>query len=145
MAILDALLKLSAAQQVTADAVSTNTIDLGNTTPKRNAATGTPMCILVTITALGTTTGSAKLTAVQSAAEALTSPQIIGEIDLATADIAVGKQYKIALSAGIPPLRYLGLHYDITGTVDFTVDAFLQPDDMASIEPASYAKGYVTT
>jgi len=143
--ILDALLKLSAAQQVTADADSTNTIDLGNTTPKRNAATGEPLCCFVGITAAGTNTGSAKLTVIQSAAENLSSPQIIGEIDLAAADLAAGKQYKIALSAGIPPLRYLGLHYDITGTVDFTVDAFLQPDDMASIEPASYAKGYVTT
>lgn len=140
--ILDALLKLSAAQQVTADAVSTNTIDFGNVTPKRKVAVGEPMALLVAITAIGTNTGSAKLTAIQSAAANLSSPQIIGEIDLATADIAAGKVYIIPLSQGIAALRYFGANYDITGTVDFTVDAYCVPLSMASILAETYAKGY---
>lgn len=141
--ILDALLKVSAAQAVTADAVSTNTVDLGNVTPKRKIAVGEPMGFLVVITAIGTNTGSAKLTAIQSAAAALTSPQIVGEIDLATADIAVGKAYIIALSSGIPALRYMGINYDITGTVDFTVDAYGPiPLSMLSILAETYAKNY---
>jgi hypothetical protein len=43
--ILDSLLKLSAAQQVTADAVSGNTIDFGLVTPKRKVSTGEPMVV----------------------------------------------------------------------------------------------------
>lgn len=140
--ILDSLLKVSAAQQVTADAVSGNTVDLGNVTPKRKIAVGEAMALLVCITAIGTNTGSALFQAIQSAAAALTSPQIIGEIALATADIAAGKVYIIPLSQGIPALRYLGANYDITGTVDFTVDAYIVPLSMASILADTYAKNY---
>lgn len=140
--ILDALLKLSAAQAVTADAVSTNTID--SLAAGLNWATGEPMAIVIAIKLKGTNTGSAKLTAIQSAAANLGSPQIIGEIDIATADIALGNIFIIPLSQGIPSLRYLGINYDITGTVDFTVDAYLQPLAMASKQqPTIYPKGYL--
>ena len=140
--ILDALLKVSAAQQVTADAASTNTIDFGNTTPKRNVATGEPMAYVMVVTAIGTNTGSAKLLAIQSAAANLSSPQTVGQIDLATADIAAGKVYIIPLGQGIPALRYAGMYHDITGTVDYTVDAYLVPHSMASMLAAAYAKGF---
>lgn len=140
--ILDAYLKLSAAQQVTADAVSGNTIDFGNVTPKRKVAVGRPIGVLVVITAIGTNSGSAKLQAIQSAAANLGTPQIVGEIDLATADIAVGKAYIIPVGQGIPALRYFGANYDITGTVDFTVDAYAGDLDTLSILAESYAKNY---
>lgn len=144
--ILDALLKVSAAQQVTADAVSTNTVDMGNVTPKRRVSVGTAMAYVVAITAIGTNTGSSKLQAIQSAAAALTSPQILGEIDLATADIAAGKIYIIPLGSGIPALRYHGMNHDITGTVDYTVDAYgPMPMGMASILADTYAKGYTVS
>lgn len=141
--ILDALDKLAAAQQVTADAVTANTIDLGNVTPKRNIAVGEPMALVIAITAIGTNTGSAKFQAIQSAAANLGSPQIIGEIDLATADIAAGNIFVVPLGFGISALRYLGGNFDITGTVDFTVDVYLQPMSMAArAKPTNYAKGY---
>jgi hypothetical protein len=137
---VDSLLQLSEDQQVTADAVSENTIDLGSVTPKRKLGAGEPMAVVINISAIGTNTGSAKLTAVYSAAAALTSPVIVGEIDLVTADIAAGNVFVIPISQGIAALRYFGIHYDITGTVDFTVDAFLQPLKMASVQkPESYA------
>jgi hypothetical protein len=138
--ILDALLKLSANQQVTADAASTNTIDFGDVTPKRQVAVGEPMALVVACKAKGTHTGTVKLTAVQSAAADLSSPQIIGELDLLAAQVIAGKTYVIPLAQGTPGLRYFGAHYDIDGTVDFTVDAYLQPLSMASQEkPAAYA------
>jgi hypothetical protein len=140
--ILDALLQVSAAQQVTADAVSENTVDFGDVTPKRKVAVGEPLALVVAITALGTTTGSAVFQVIQSAAAALTSPQVIGSIALATADLAVGKVYIIPLGQGIPALRYAGANFDITGTVDFTVDAFITPLQMASILAETYAKNY---
>ena len=141
--IVDALLQLSLAQQVTADAVSTNTIDTGNTTPKRNMGVGEPMGCLIVITVIaGPNSGSAKLTLIQSAAAALTAPQILGEIDLVSADIAVGRTYLVAQSTGIDALRYLGLNYDITGTVDFTVSAYYGPLSMLKQRALTYSKGY---
>lgn len=141
----DALTRVCSAQAITADAVSVSSYDTGNITPKRKIATGEALALVVCITAIGTNTGSAKLQAIQSAAVGLDSgTQIIGEIDLATADIAAGKAYVIGLSQGIPGLRYVGANFDITGTVDFTVDAYIMPRDMASIAAESYAKNYVT-
>lgn len=141
--ILDALDKLSAAQQVTADAVSTNAIDLGNLTPKRRFGVGEPVGIGVFITAVGTNTGSAKLQAVYSAATGLTAPIIVGEVDLATADIAAGKSYFIPVTPGGPAaLEFLGANYDITGTVDFTVDSYVMPQSTFAQLSETYAKGY---
>ena len=140
--ILDALLKVCAAQAITADAVSVSSIDFGNITPKRKMGVGTPMGYLVAISAKGTTTGSSKIQAIESAAAALTSPQVVGELDLAAADHAVGKCFIIALSSGIPALRYGGLNFDITGTVDYTVDAFFGPLEYLAIQADTYAKGY---
>lgn len=140
--ILDALTKVSAAQQVTADAVSTSSYDCGNITPKRKMGVGRGLVAVVCITAIGTNTGSTKLQVIQSAAAALTSPQILGEIDLATADIAAGKIYIIPIGAGIPGLRYLGVNHDITGTVDYTVDTYITSREDAGILADTYAKGY---
>jgi Bbp16 len=140
--ILDALLKVSAAQQVTADAVSGNTIDFGNVTPKRKVAVGEPLALVVCITAIGTNTGSAKVQAIQSAGADLSSPVIIGEVDLATADIKAGKVIVVPLGQGVPAMRYAGANYDITGTVDFTVDAYITPLSMASTLAETYAKNY---
>jgi Bbp16 len=138
---VDALTLLSDGQQVTADAVSTNTIDFGNVTPKRKIGAGEPMGVQVSITAIGTNSGSAKLTVITSSAANLgTSPTIVGELDLATADIAAGKTYVIAISNGVDVQRYFGMNYDITGVVDFTVKAHMAPLAMlASRAPESYA------
>ena len=140
--ILDAYLQLSSGQQVTADAVSTNTIDNGNVTPKRRLGDGEPMGLMFAITAVGTNTGSTKLQAIQSASDNLGSAEIIGELDLATADIAAGKVYIVPIGRGKTALRYLGAYHDITGTVDYTVDCFFGPLSMLSAKAESYAKGY---
>lgn len=140
--IVDALCKLSAAQQVTADAASGNTYDAGLVTPKRKLGVGEALAVVFTISAIGTNTGSAKFQVITSAAANLGTPTIVGEVDLATADIAVGGTFIVPISQGVPALRYWGAYYDITGTVDFTVDAYLQPRDMASITAETYAKNY---
>lgn len=142
MGYMDALTKLAAAQQVTADAVGNNTYDAGNVTPKRKLGVGEPMGVLFVITALGTTTGSSKLQIITSAAASLTSPLIIGELDLAAADHAVGKAYVVAMSHGIAYLRYIGVNFDITGTVDYTVDAYMGPLSTLSSNYETYAKNY---
>lgn len=139
---LDALLKVAAAQQITADAVSASSYDTGNVTPKRNLAAGEPMVLVTFITAVGTNTGSTKIQAVQSAAAALTSPQILGETDLAAADIVAGKVVITPIGQGIPNLRYLGSQHDITGTVDYTVDQYIVPASDAAVIAQTYAKNY---
>lgn len=141
--ILDALLQLSDGQVVTADAVSTNSVDLGAMTPKRVPGVGEPMCVVVNIKAAGTNSGSLKITVVLSAAGALTAPIIVGEVDLAAADLVLGATVVVGISSGVPALRYLGVNYDVTGTVDVTVDAFYQPRSMASVHRnTAYAKNY---
>lgn len=141
--ILDKLLMVCSSQQVTADAVSEDYLDFGDVTPKRNIGTGEPMGYLVVIKVLGTTTGSSKIQAIQSATAGLGSgTQIIGEIDLAAADHAVGAAFIVPISQGIPALRYHGMNFDITGTVDYTVDAFLGRMKDLAIKAQTYAKGY---
>lgn len=141
--ILDSLLKVSAAQQVTADVVSTNTVDLGNVTPKRRIGAGEPMAYVMAITAVGTNTGSSKIQAIMSAAAALTSPVIVGEVDLVTADLVAGKIVIVPVGDGPATLRYAGMNHDITGTVDYTVDAYgPMPLALCSRIAESYAKGY---
>jgi hypothetical protein len=142
--ILDALTKVVTAQQVTADAASNNTFDGGNTTPKKRWGAGEPIGIAVCITAVGTNTGSAKVQAIMSAAENLGTPTIVGQVDLATADLAAGKSFFVPISPGhaSAALRYLGAYFDITGTVDFTVDAYIIPQSMYAQLAESYAKGY---
>lgn len=143
---LDALTKVSAAQQVTADAASGNTFDAGNVTPKRRLGVGEPMCFVMAITAIGTNTGSSKVQAIMSAATNLGTPTIVGEVDLATADIAAGKVYVIPIAQGVATLRYWGMYHDITGTVDYTVDAYgPMPQSMASSVVETYAKGYTVS
>jgi hypothetical protein len=140
--ILDALTKVAAAQQVTADAASGSSYDTGNITPKRDVIVGEPLALLVVITAIGTNTGSAIIQAVTSAAEALTTQKLRGAVGLETADIAVGQVLIIPFSQGLAPLRYAGAYFDITGTVDFTVDAYIGPlAAMADIGQA-YARGF---
>jgi hypothetical protein len=139
---VDALCQLSEDQAVTADAVSENTFDAGNVTPKRQLGTGEPMCVVMVITAIGTNTGSAKIQAIQSAAADLGSPVIVGEVDIVAADLVAGKIVIVPIGQGPAALRYWGANYDITGTVDFTVDTFLMPLSMASRQAESYANGY---
>lgn len=140
---VDALTKVSAAQQVTADAVSTNTIDLGAPTIKRAIGDGEPMGFAVVIKAAGTNSGSADFQAISSAAANLSSPTVLGLTRLATADLAAGKAYFVPLPPGTPAQQYLGLNYDITGVVDFTVDAWLTTQSMFAKEVAkAYASGY---
>lgn len=138
---IDTLLKVSAAQQVTADAASTHTIDLGDVTPKRRVGTGEELGFAVVITAIGTNTGSTILQAIQSAAADLGSPAVIGSINLATAAIAAGGMFFVPIPPGYPTLRYIGMYHDITGTVDYTVTAWLTTRNLFSVAAQIYAAG----
>jgi hypothetical protein len=142
---VDALLVVSDGQQVTATAVSTSSIDLGNVTPKRQIGDGEPVGFKGHIKANGTTTGSMVVNAISSAAAALSAPTVIGSVSLATADLLAGGEFFVFISDGTPKQQFIGLQYVVTGTVDTTIQAEGALDSMAGGKPVSYAKAFTVT
>jgi len=142
---LDALGLVSDSQQVTADAVSTNSIDQGNVTPKRAIGTGEPIGFMVAIVAAGTNTGSMIISILESANSNLAAGTKTGQRALATAELAVGKLYFIEVPAGKPAARYLGLDYDVTGTVDVTLKSCLVPRSFFDEQLKVYNKGFTVS
>lgn len=144
--ILDALLLVSDAQAITVDAVSTNTIDLGNPTVKNRIGTGEPMgfAIQVDVAADFTTTDETyAIEIISSAAAALTSPTVLARFVLLASQLTIGKKFALPIPPGMPSQRYLGLNYDVGGTTpSVTLTAALMPLKMIDAEMTIYAKGY---
>ena len=144
--ILDALLLVSDAQAVTADAVSTNTIDLGASSPSREIGSGEPMAFLITVdVAADITTGDETYAfeVIQSANANLSSPDVLNRRVLTAAQLAAGAVFTMGIPAGTPTKRYLGLNYDVGGTTPtITVTACLVPLSFAT-KLKDYAKNYV--
>jgi hypothetical protein len=144
---LDALLLVSDAQAITADAVSTNTIDLGNPTVKNRIGSGEPMAFLITIDVAADFTTADEtyvFEVIQSANANLSSPDIIAQrAILDAAGRAAGARHIIPIPPGYPTKRYLGLNYNVGGTTPtVTVTAVLMPLSMAEESVLAYAKGY---
>jgi len=127
--IVDDLLKLSAAQAVTASAVSTNTVDLG---VARDMAPGKPLYAVfqvdTTVTAAGAATVNFQV--VSSAAAALTSPTVLSQTDaIGKAELTAGRKLiavpiaPAVLAAQPNGQRYLGAQYTV-GTGPLTAGAF---------------------
>ena len=146
---IDALLTVSDAQAITADAVSTNTIDLGNPTVKNRIGSGEPMAFLVTVdvSADGTTGDETYAFEVISSASAnLSSPTVLNRRAFVAGQhtqLTAGTRLVLAVPSGTPTQRYLGLNYDVGGTTPtITVTAALMPLSMAEESITNYAKGY---
>lgn len=144
--ILDALLVVSDAQAITADAVSTNTIDLGTSSPAREIGSGEPMAMLVTVdVAADFTTGDETYAfeLIQSANANLSSATVLNRRVLTAAQLALGAIFAIGVPPGTPSARYLGMNYDVGGTTPtLTVTAALVPTKFIDMIKA-YAKNYV--
>lgn len=143
--ILDAQNLLSDAQAVTADAVSTNTIDLGNVTPKRSIGDGESMCVVVQVDVAADTANADETYVfefIQSANANLSSPDILTARDIPRASLTAGSIHVI----GIPPKavtkQYIGLNYNVGGTTpSITCTAWVSPvKDIDTF--LAYAKGY---
>lgn len=143
---LDALLLVSDAQAVTADAYSTNTIDLGNVTPKRQIGTGEPMGFGLSVdVAADFTTGDETYSflVVQSANADLSSHDVLATYTFTAAQLAAGALWFLPIPEATPTKRYIGLRYDVGGTTPtITVTAWLTARELFSIAPVHYAKGY---
>ena len=142
---IDSLLLLSDAQAFSADAASTNTIDLGNVTPKRNFGDGEPMamCISVDVAADATTGDETyEFQFIQSANADLTSPDILMARAIARADLTLGSLHVVPIPPGAVTKRYIGGFFNGGGTTP-TITATIWVTSQNMLQRyQSYAKGY---
>lgn len=139
---IDAQLLFSDAQAVTADATSTNVVDLGI---GRNLFDGEPMAVVITVdvAADGTTTDETYEFEVHTDDNAAlsSSTQLIAQA-IGYASLTAGSTHVIPVPVGVALERYLGVKYDVGGTTpSITVTAFLQPLSMVQ-KYKSYADGF---
>ena len=156
--IIDSKLLFSDEQEVTADAVGTNVLDL---TVDRSIGNGEPMAMVFVVdVAADQTTGDEDYTfEVEYASNAAqtTGRQLMGRRVFESGTPGAPAQDADLLVAGfkfaipIPPTklseseRYLGIRYDVTGTTPtITCTAFLQPMSMID-SSVSFASGYSIT
>lgn len=141
--ILDAQNLFSDAQAVTADAASTNYIDLG---VARNLFDGEPMAVViqVDVAADGTTTDETyefqietdDNTSFSSATDLLLH-------SIGYASLTAGSTHVLPVPVGAAVERYIRVYYNVGGTTpSVTVTAFLQPLSMVQ-KYKNYADGLV--
>jgi hypothetical protein len=138
---LDAFLRVSNAQAFGAAAVSTDSIDLGNVTPKRKIGTGEPMGFGIAVTTAGTV--AATLIEVISATDAALTAGILvhASRSIPLAETVVGALFFVPLPMGTPTQRYLGVRLTTAGgTISAT--AWLTAHDLFSIASEYYARNY---
>jgi hypothetical protein len=136
---LDAQLQFSAAQAITADAASTNVIDLGAV---RQIGVGEAMSILIcVIVAADSTTGDETYSFELQTDDnsSFSSATTLSDTVLAASVLTIGSVHAIPLPrTGLE--RYIRLNYDVGGTTPtITVSAWLQPTSMVAGLPQQYA------
>jgi hypothetical protein len=143
---IDVLLRVSDAQALTATAVSEDSIDLGDVTPKRKVGTGEPMGFgLAVDVALAGTTPTFNVEVISATNGALTAGIIVhAQYTKTQAEMIAGALFFLAIPQGTPTQRFVGLRYNLGGTTPtVTVTSWLTAHDLFSIAAESYAKGYV--
>jgi hypothetical protein len=128
---VDAQLLFSDAQAVTADATSTNVVDLG---AARKIFDGEPMAVVLTVdvAADGTTTDETYEFEIHTDDNAgmSSSTQLIAQA-IGYAALTAGSTHVIPVPVGATLERYLAVKYDVGGTSpSITCTAFLQPLSM---------------
>lgn len=115
--LLDANLRFSNDQAITATAASTNIID--QKIANRDAGTGRPLYVVVVVTTAMTNTGTVAV-ALESDSTTTMTPDKTRTLFTIPAGSAVGDMFICALMPGgeVEQLRYLGLRYTVSGTVD---------------------------
>ena len=141
--ILDNQLVLSDAQAITADAGSTNVIDLGSV---RQVGQGYPLavCFVVTTAADATTGDETYSFNIQTDDNAaFSSATTVSTNAITAATLSLGSIHVVSLpTAGLE--RYIRAFYDVAGTTPtVTVTAFLQPWDMVQRAPLYYSNNSV--
>jgi len=138
---VDVFTRVSNNQAFGAAAVSTDSIDLGNVTPKRKIGTGEPMAFVFVCTVAGTVAPT--LLEVISATDAALTAGILVHAarTIPLAEMVAGAIFIIPLPPGTPTQRHLGIRATTAGgTVSGT--AWLTAQDLSSITPEHYARNY---
>lgn len=140
--ILDALLLLSDAQAFSADAYTTNTVDL--LAANRRIGTGEALAVLITIdVAADFTTGDETYVFqfVQSVNADLSSHDVLSSMTLTAAQLAQGTRHVLDVPIGQPTKRYIGGRFDGGGTTP-TVTATIAIVPRSFVEaPKTYNPG----
>ena len=139
----DAQLLLSDAQAVTADAGSTNVIELANLTSQY--LDGEPMAVVITVdVAADATTGDetyAFVIQTDDNSSFSSTTAVLSQTVLAAA-LTVGAQIVMLIPVGVSLERYLRLYFDVGGTTPtVTVTASVMPLSMID-KRKFYPKGY---
>ena len=122
--IFDNTLLLSDAQAITADAASTNVIDLGArgrvygaaTNLSRDVGKGNKITLLAQVVENFNTLTSLTIKIECDSTDAFSSPKSVAEQVIPLADLVAGKTFSIMY---VPPgvdEHYMRLYYDVTGT-----------------------------
>lgn len=128
---IDSQLLFSDAQAVTADAGSTNVVDLGIA---KNLFDGEPMAVVlsVDVAADGTTTDETyefQIETDDNAAFSSATDLLVHSIGYAA--LTAGSTHVLPIPVGVSVERYLRVYYNVGGTSpSVTVTAFLQPLSM---------------
>lgn len=145
--ITDALLQLSAAQAVTATAVSTNTIDLSQA---RDMGPGGELYATFGVDVAATAAGAATVTfqIISSAAANLGTPTVLTQTDaLGKAELTLGKAFSLPMGNAILAAqklgqRYLGVQYTVA-TGPLTAGSFTCHITLDAVtDVKSYASGF---
>ncbi len=111
--LLDKQNLMSEAQAITADATSTNIIDLGDT---KDHGPGEPLELLVQVVETFNNLTTMHVSVQTDGDSGWGSPVDLGNSgEIALASLVAGYTFKVSIPYdGLE--RYLGLHYDVTGT-----------------------------
>jgi len=129
--LIDKQLLFSDAQAVTADAASTNIVDLGVAS---NLFDGEPMAVVLTVDVAADMADTDETYEVEIQTDDNASFSSATELvakTIAGAALSAGSQHIIPIPMGAAVERYLRVRYDVGGTTpSVTVTAFLQPVSM---------------
>lgn len=143
---IDANLQLANAQAITATAVSTNVIDLGNVSPNRQVGDGEPLTVVVAINvAADFTTGDEtyELEVIQSATANMGSPTVIARQPFVATLLVAGFMASIPIPPGFPTQEFIALNVVTGGTTpSVTLTAWLTPRSLDGVKPQVYKKGF---
>lgn len=140
--LIDSLGQLSNAQALTATALSTNVVDFGNVTPKRQIGVGKQLWVVFCVTvAADFTTGDEtyQFELYTSAAANMGSPTVLATRAILAATLIAGFQFSMAVPRdGMK--EFFSAHYTLAGTTPtVTVTAFVT--DQEPVDHTTYAAG----
>lgn len=125
--IFDRTLLFSNAQAITADAASTDIVDLGATGTVYGAAAaltrdigkGQDIPLLVQVVEAFNNLTDLRVIVQTDDNSSFSSPRNVMEVDRVLADLTIGRNFTLRVPAGTAE-RYLRVYYDITGTAPTT-------------------------